>query len=110
VPDIVIKKTTKECILINIAIPSERNTFVNVTEKLLKYKDLEIEINTMWGVKTTRKPVVIETLEQVKNTLTKSQDTFTKSRKCSSREQRMYTHTTKNAVNQLESTNYPLAP
>jgi hypothetical protein len=40
-PDIVIRnKTAKECILIDMAIPSERNIFVKVTEKLSKYKYL----------------------------------------------------------------------
>ena len=59
-PDIIIKhKTKKECILIDMAIPSERNTSVKVIEKLSKYKDLEIEINRMWGTKTTTIPVVI---------------------------------------------------
>ena len=59
-PDIVIKnKTTKKCILIDMAILSERNTSVKVTEKPSKYKDLEIEINRMWGIKTTTIPVVI---------------------------------------------------
>ncbi len=62
-PDIIIKnKTTKECILIDMAIPSERNTSVSVTEKLSKYKDLEIEIKRMWGIKTTTVSVVIGAL------------------------------------------------
>ena len=43
-PDIVIKDhKTKTCKFIDMAVPSDRNTSVKVTEKLSKYKDLEIE-------------------------------------------------------------------
>ena len=34
-------------------------TSVKVAEKLSKYKDLEIEIRKMWGLKTITVPVVI---------------------------------------------------
>ena len=57
-----------------MAIPSERNTSVKVIEKLSKYKDVEIEINRMWGTKTTTIPVVIGALELVKNGLEKNTD------------------------------------
>ena len=44
-PDIVIKdQQEKSCLLIDMSIPTEKNTSVIVTEKLSKYKDLEIEI------------------------------------------------------------------
>ena len=33
-----------------MSIPTEKNTSVKVTEKLSKYKDLEIEIERMWGM------------------------------------------------------------
>ena len=49
-PDIVINyKKEKSCLLIDIAIPTERNTSesVKVTEQLSKQKDLEIEIERM---------------------------------------------------------------
>ena len=50
-PDIMVKeKKERRCMLIDIAI---------LTEKLSKYKDLEIEINRMWDMKTETIPVVV---------------------------------------------------
>ena len=43
----------------------------NVTEKLSKYKDLELEIERMWGVKATTIPVVIGALGLIKKGLEK---------------------------------------
>ena len=46
--DIVIKDhKTMTCKIINMAVPSDRNTSVKVTEKLSKYKDLEIEVTRL---------------------------------------------------------------
>lgn len=48
-PDIVIKNNRhKKCILIDVAIPSDKNTSTKVSEKISKYKDLETEITRMW--------------------------------------------------------------
>ncbi|KXJ16764.1 uncharacterized protein LOC110235072 [Exaiptasia diaphana] len=59
-PDIVVKnKKEKTCLLIDMSIPTERNTSVKTSEKLSKYKDLEIEIQRMWGMKTTTIPVTM---------------------------------------------------
>ena len=53
-PDIVLKnKKDKTCLLIDMTIPLDTNTSVKTTEKLTKYKDLEIEVQRMWGLKTT---------------------------------------------------------
>ena len=41
------------CLLINMSIPTEKNISVKVTERLSKYKALEIEIERMWGMKAT---------------------------------------------------------
>ena len=54
-----------------MSIPTEKNTSVKVTEKLSKYKDLEIEIERMWGMKATAIPVVIGALGLIKKGLEK---------------------------------------
>ena len=71
-PDIVIKdKQEKSCLLIDMSIPTEKNTSVKVTEKLSEYKDLEIEIERMWGMKGTTIPVVIGALGLIKKGMEK---------------------------------------
>jgi hypothetical protein len=52
-PDIIIrnnKKTT--CMLIDVAISGDGNVIKKEAKKILKYKDLTIEIQRMWNVKT----------------------------------------------------------
>ncbi|XP_078348127.1 uncharacterized protein LOC144633190 isoform X1 [Oculina patagonica] len=69
-PDIVIKDhKTKTCKFIDMAVPSDRNTSVKVTEKLSKYKDLEIETGRMWGMRTETIPVIIGALGAIKKGL-----------------------------------------
>jgi hypothetical protein len=43
--------------LIDVAIPGDRNVIKKDAEKILKYKDLIIEIQRMWNVKTKVTPV-----------------------------------------------------
>jgi len=62
------RKTRK---LIDVAVPSDRNTSLKTTEKLSKYKELEIEITRMRGMKTEIIPVVIVTLGLLKKGLGK---------------------------------------
>jgi hypothetical protein len=45
--------------LIDIAIPGDRNVIKKEAEKILKYKDLTIEIHCMWNVKVTVIVVII---------------------------------------------------
>jgi hypothetical protein len=45
--------------LIDAAIPGDRNMIKKEDEKILKYKDLTIEIQHMWNVKTNVIPVII---------------------------------------------------
>jgi hypothetical protein len=45
--------------LIDVAIPGDRNVLKKEEEKLLKYKDLIIEIQRIWNVKPKVTPVII---------------------------------------------------
>ena len=66
-PDIALKnKKDKTCLLIDMTILLDTNTSVKTTEKLTKYKDLEIEVERMWGLKTTTVPVVMGALGTIK--------------------------------------------
>ena len=47
------------CMLIDVAISGDRNVIKKETKKILKYKDLTIEIQCMWNVKTKVIPVII---------------------------------------------------
>jgi len=51
-PDIIIRDNVKEtCMLIDVAIPGDRNVIKKEAEKILKYKDITIEIQPTWNVK-----------------------------------------------------------
>ena len=66
-PDIVLKnRENKTCLVTDITIPLDTNTSVKTTEKLIKYKDLEIEVERMWGLKTTIVLVVMGALGTIK--------------------------------------------
>ena len=59
-PDIVIRDNGKRtCMLIDVAISGDRNVTEKEAEKILKYKDLTIEIQQMWNVKTKVIPIII---------------------------------------------------
>jgi len=45
--------------LIDVAISGDRNLIKKEAKKLLKYKDLTIEIQHMWNVKTRVIPVIV---------------------------------------------------
>jgi len=51
-PNIIICGNEKgACMLIDVAISGDRNVIKKEAEKILKYKDLTIEIQRMWNVK-----------------------------------------------------------
>jgi hypothetical protein len=59
-PDNIIWDNEKgTCLLIDVAIPGDRNVIKKEAEKILKYKDLIIEIQHMWNVKTKVTSVII---------------------------------------------------
>ena len=45
--------------LIDVAISGDRNVVKKEAEEILKYKDLTVEIQRMWNVKTKVIPVII---------------------------------------------------
>jgi hypothetical protein len=49
--------------LLDVAIPGDRNVIQKEAEKILKYTDLTIEIQRMWNVKTGVIPVIIGATE-----------------------------------------------
>jgi hypothetical protein len=58
-PDVIIRDNEKRtCMLIDVAISGDRNVIKKETQKILKYKDLTIEIQRMWTVKTKVIPVI----------------------------------------------------
>ena len=58
-PDIIRDNERGTCMLIDVAISGDRNVIKKEAEKILKYKDLTIEIQRMWNVKTKVIPVII---------------------------------------------------
>jgi len=58
-PYIIIRDNEKgTCVLIDVAILGDRNVIKKEAQKTLKYKDLTIEIQRMWNVKTKAIPVI----------------------------------------------------
>ena len=59
-PDMIIRDNEAgTCRLIDVANSGDRNVIKKEAEKILKYKDLTIEIQRMWKVKTRVIPVII---------------------------------------------------
>ena len=56
----------KICLLIAISIPGDSKVNTIETEKLRKYKDLEIEVSGMWKVRTEIVLVIIGALGTIK--------------------------------------------
>ena len=51
-PDVIIRNNKEgTCMLIDAAIPGNRCVFKKEAEKILKYKDLIMEVQRMWNVK-----------------------------------------------------------
>jgi hypothetical protein len=49
-----------------MSVPSDRNVAAKTFEKLSKYKDLEIEVEKMWHLKTCTIPVIVGALGLIK--------------------------------------------
>jgi hypothetical protein len=72
-PDIITQDNEKgTCMLIDVAIPGDRNVIKKEAEKILKYKALIIEIQRMWNVKTKVTPVIIGATGTISKSFRKS--------------------------------------
>jgi len=61
--------------LMDVAISGYRNVIKKEAEKILKYKDLTIEIQRMWNVKTKVIPVIIEATGTISKSFRKYRET-----------------------------------
>jgi hypothetical protein len=76
-PDIIVEnKKDKTCLLIDVAIPSNKNVIQKKAEKKLKYKILNIEIQRMWNMKCFVIPVIIGATGIVSKSLQKYLETI----------------------------------
>ena len=60
--------------LIDVAVPGDRNVIKKEAEKILKYKDLNIEIQLMWNVKAK----VLSVITEATGTISKSHRQYLK--------------------------------
>jgi hypothetical protein len=72
-PDTILKnKKDSNCLLIDVAIPSDRNAIQKEAENKLKYKNVSIEMERMWNMKCFVIPVIIGATGTVSKGLRKS--------------------------------------
>jgi hypothetical protein len=64
------------CLLIDVAIPSDKNVIRKEAENKLKYKSLSIEIQRMWNMKCFVIPVIIGATGIVSKSLQKYLETI----------------------------------
>jgi hypothetical protein len=80
-PDIVIHNNEKRtCMLIDVAIPGDRNVIQKEVAKVLKYKDLKIEIQHVWSVKIRVIPVIIGATGTISKSFRKYMNTYQETR------------------------------
>jgi len=71
-PDIITRDNEKgTCMLIDVVMSGDRNVIKKEAEKILKYKDLTVEIQRMWNVKTKVIAVIIGATGTVSKSLRK---------------------------------------
>lgn len=72
-PDIIVKDfKNSTCLLIDISVPNDKNVSTKYFEKISKYKDLQIEVERMWKLKSKIIPVTVGALGLVIQNLEKS--------------------------------------
>ena len=79
-PDIIVKDSVNStCKLIDMTVPSDRKMALKKIEKKSKYKDLELEIQRMWHMKTIVIAVVVGALGTVKKGMIENIEKVSKS-------------------------------
>ncbi|XP_050501336.1 uncharacterized protein LOC126881234 [Diabrotica virgifera virgifera] len=73
-PDLVlVNKLTRQTTLIDVAIPNNNNLRSKFTEKIAKYRDLEIQIRRQWRMQSTQTiPIVMSTTGVIPKNLLES--------------------------------------
>ncbi|XP_050514746.1 uncharacterized protein LOC126889989 [Diabrotica virgifera virgifera] len=73
-PDLVlVNKLTRQTTLIDVAIPNNNNLRSKFTEKIAKYRDLEIQIRRQWRMQSTQTiPIIMSTTGVIPKTLLES--------------------------------------
>ena len=66
-----------------MTVPSDKNIALKEIEKKSKYKDLELEIQRMWHMKTVMIPVVVAALGTVKKAMIKNIREYQREKKIS---------------------------
>ena len=71
-PDIVVhNREKKTCLMIDVAVPQDRNVIKTTAEKIRRYRDLEIEVQQCWNLNSVRAiPVVVGALGTVNKNIT----------------------------------------
>ena len=59
---VVIDKQKRECKIIDIVVPGDQNIKVKELEKIIKYQDLRLQVQTFWDVKATVIPIEVGAL------------------------------------------------
>jgi hypothetical protein len=75
-PDVIKNKKDKTCLLIDVALPSDKNVIQKEAENKLKYKNLSIEIQRMWNLKCFVIPVIIGATGIIRKSLQKYLETI----------------------------------
>lgn len=71
-PDIIVKnKLTRTCTIIDVAVPMDDHVDRKEAEKMLKYRDLSIEVARMWNMKVEVVPVVVGSLGTISKQFTR---------------------------------------
>jgi len=67
----------KKCSLIIVAVSGDRNVIKEQAEKILKYKDLNIEIQLMWNMTAKVIPLIIWTIGTISKSSRQNQSNIT---------------------------------